>query len=172
MGIKKKYAQKKLRKLAAIQKSKPVVPNLDTAKNIGVIWHPSQKETFQYLKNYFNKKQMIFRGFCVFEKTTNPQSDTNTLTVNDLNWLGLPKLEKINDFTDISFDILINITLTQNLVLDYITLLSKAKFKVGASLCETNYFDLNINIGKNGDTMYLAQQQIFYLAQLNKTTNK
>ena len=67
-----------------------------------------------------------------------------------------------------NFDILLNIALSQNLALDYITALSQAKFKVGSSPNASNYFDLNINIGENNDALYLAKQQIFYLAQLKK----
>ena len=172
MKLKQKYAQRKLRKLAEAQKHNPVLPNLNSAKLIGVIWHPTQREEFQYLKNYFNKEQVIFRGFCVFEEEVNPQANSNTLTSADVNWLGFPKPDKIVDFTSINFDVLLNITLNQNLVLDTITLLSKAKFKVGSSPDESNYLDLNINIGENDDAMYLAEQQIFYLAQLNKTADK
>ena len=172
MKLKQILAQRKLRKLAEKQKHNAVMPNLDSAKLVGVIWHPTQKEAFQYLKKFFNKEQIIFRGFCVFEEDVNPHTDSNTLTTVDLNWLGFPKPEKIDDFTNIKFDVLINIALNQNLVLDTITLLSKAKFKVGSSPNETNYFDLNINIGENDDAMFLAEQQIFYLAQLNSTARK
>jgi hypothetical protein len=62
----------------------------------------------------------------------------------------------------------LNIALEDNLVLDYLTALSQAKFKVGSSQKTNNYFDLNINIDENREPMYLAKQQIFYLAQLNK----
>ena len=172
MKIKKILAERKLRKLAENYRHNPIIPNIETTKHIGVIWHPTQKEAYQYLKEYFNKEQVIFRGFCVFEDGVNPHQDSNTLTTNDLTWIELPKLEKIDDFTSIGFDLLINISLQQNRVLDYITLLSKAKFKVGSSLNEANYFDLNINIGENDDSMYLVEQQIFYLAQLNNTKNR
>ena len=172
MGIKQKYAQKKLKKIAKGIIHNPVLPTLENAKSIGVIWHPSQKEAFQYLKSYFNKPQVLFREFCVFEEDINPLSDTNTLTVKDVNWFGFPKPEKTDDFSNIQFDILFNIATQQNLILDYLTLISKAKFKVGSSNKESNYFDLNINIGKKDDSIYLVKQQIFYLAQLNKTTSK
>ncbi|NOR74296.1 MAG: hypothetical protein GQ525_03970 [Draconibacterium sp.] len=172
MKLKQILAQRKLRKLAEKQNHNPVLPNLNSAKLIGVIWHPTQREEFNYLKNYFNKEQVIFRGFCVFEEGVNPQANSNTLTTADINWLGFPKPDKIIDFTSINFDLLINISLKQNLVLETITLLSEAKFKVGSSPDEKNYFDLNINIEENNDTMYLVEQQIFYLAQLNKNSSK
>jgi len=168
MGIKEKYARYKLGKLISTVDRTPVFPNINTVKTIGVIWQPTQKEAFQYLKSYFNREQVIFRGFCVFEKITNPHQDSNTLTVKDLDFWGLPKKEKVDEFTNIKFEILLNIALENNLVLDYITALSQARFKVGSSPYTKNYFDLNINIEENRDPMYLAKQQIFYLAQLNK----
>lgn len=168
MGIKEIFARKKLTKLISTTDRKPVFPDINTVKNIGVIWQPTQKEAFQYLKSYFNREQVIFRGFCVFEEITNPQQDSNTLTVKDLDFWGLPKKEKVDDFINIRFELLLNIALEDNLVLDYLTALSQAKFKVGSSQKVNNFFDLNINIDENRDAMYLAKQQIFYLAQLNK----
>jgi hypothetical protein len=166
--IKEKFARKKFAKLIANIDRRPVLPDINTVKTIGVIWQPTQKEAFQYLKNYFNREQVIFRGFCVFEAITNPHQDSNTLTVKDLDFWGLPKKEKVEEFTNIRFEVLFNIALENNLVLDYITALSQARFKVGSSADTNNHFDLNINIDENRDAMYLAKQQIFYLAQLNK----
>jgi hypothetical protein len=168
MGIKENFVRRKLAKLTQNVSRKPVLPDVTTAKVIGVIYHPSQKEAFNYLKNYFNREHVIFRGFCVFEENSNPHPDSSSLTIKDLNFWGLPKMEMISDFVDFKYDILLNLALKQNLVLDYITLLSKARFKVGCSPDEDNYFDLNINIGEKQDTMFLVKQQIFYLAQLNK----
>ncbi|HSM48482.1 MAG TPA: hypothetical protein VK872_11745, partial [Draconibacterium sp.] len=105
------------------------------------------------------------------EAITNPHQDANTLTVKDLDFWGLPKKEKVEEFTNIRFEVLFNIALEDNLVLDYITAISQARFKIGSTENVNNYFDLNINIGENQDPMYLAKQQIFYLAQLNKKNN-
>jgi hypothetical protein len=166
--IKEKIARRKLAKIISATDRSPVFPNINTVKTIGVIWQPTQKEAFQYLKSYFNREQVIFRGFCVFEAITNPHQDANTLTVKDLDFWGLPKKEKVDEFINIRFEVLFNIALEENLVLDYITALSQARFKIGSSENVNNHFDLNINIGEKRDAMYLAKQQIFYLAQLNK----
>lgn len=166
--IKEIFARKKFARLISNIDRKPVFPDINKVKTIGVIWQPTQKEAFQYLKSYFNREQVIFRGFCVFEAITNPHQDANTLTVKDLDFWGLPKKEKVEEFTNIKFEVLFNIAFENNLVLDYLTALSQAKFKVGSSPDHNNYFDLNINIEENRDAMYLAKQQIFYLAQLNK----
>lgn len=171
MKFKEKYARNRLNKLANKVVRERVLPDVNTIKMIGVLYQPSQKEAFRYLKAYFNRDQAIFRGYCIFEEMANPQSETNSITTNDLNWWGLPKPGKTNDFVNIKFDLLLNIALQQNIVLDYLTALSVARFKVGWSPNEDNFFDLNINISENHDAMYLAKQQIFYLAQLNKKTS-
>jgi hypothetical protein len=80
----------------------------------------------------------------------------------------LPKKEKVDEFINIRFELLFNIAFEDNIVLDYITALSQAKFKIGSSQKTNNYFDMNINIDENQESTYRAKQQIFYLAQLNK----
>jgi len=155
------------RTLASKQRT-PVVHSIDEVKKVGVIWQPSQKDGINYLRDYFNKNHIIFRTYCVFDELSNPMEANNTLTVNDLNWWGIPKPDKTRDFMDMHFDVLLNIALNQNFILDYITALTPADFKIGTSEEENNYFDLNIKIGENQDTMFLVKQQIFYLAQLNK----
>ncbi len=166
--IKEIFARKKFERLLSTIERSPVFPDIEKIKNIGVIWQPTQKEAFQFLKGYFNREQVIFRGFCVFESITNPYQDTYTLTVKDLDFWGLPKKEKVEEFTNIRFDILFNLAIDNNLAIDYITALSHARFKVGGSSDSNNHFDLNINIDENQDAMYLVKQQIFYLSQLNK----
>ena len=75
MGFKEKYARKKLARLYAATHRYRVVPDVNTAKVIGVIWQPSQKDAFTWLKNYFVRDQIIFRGFCVFEEMVSPHPD-------------------------------------------------------------------------------------------------
>lgn len=170
MKLKEKYAYKKLRKKVNAIKRIAEIPEINNIKRIGVIWQAEENEAFLYLKNYFAKKQIIFRSICVYQEKTQNETGSNDLTPEDLNWWGLPKPGKIDEFLSIDFDLLLNISLQQNLVLDYITALTHARFKIGWSENEDNYFDLNINIGKNKDALFLAEQQIFYLRQLNKKT--
>ncbi len=168
MGFKQKYAYRKLAKLIANQNRNPEIPKVVKHSKVGVIWQPSEKPAVHFLRDYFNKQGAIFRDYCIFDTDSNPPIETNSLTVVDLNWWGIPKVDKVGEFIEIKFDVLLNIALEPNFAVDYITALSKAKFKIGSSPNDENYFDLNIKIGENQDAMYLAKQQIFYLAQLNK----
>lgn len=172
MGIKNIYCQRKLKQELAKVNRTPVVRNIAAIKKVGVLWQPQQKEAVNYLRNYFNKSHILFRSYCVFDELSNPNPGNNALTTADLNWWGIPKPEKTHDFMQAHFDVLLNIALKQNFVLDYITALSRADFKVGWSPEAVNHFDLNINIGENQDSMFLVKQQIFYLAQLNNTISR
>ncbi len=96
---------------------------------------------------------------------------TNIITSKDLNWIGLPREESCESFINTEFDLFLNVALHQNLPLVYVTALSRAKFKVGWSPADHNFFDLNIKIGSKQDALFLAEQQIFYLSQLNKKTS-
>lgn len=168
MSIKEKYRNWKFKKQLAAVKRTPFIRNIDEIKKVGVIWQPSEKEAVHFLRDYFNKQHVIFRTYCVFDDLANPVASNNTLTTNDLDWWGFPKPEKTQDFMQTHFDVLLNIALKQNFILDYITAFTLADFKIGWSPGEQNHFDMNINIGENQDAMFLAKQQIFYLAQLNK----
>ena len=172
MNIKQLYRERKLKKELSGRTRTPVAHPIDEIRKVGVIWQPSEKEAVNYLRNYFNKNHIIFRTFCVFDELANPVSANNTLTTNDLNWWGVPKPEKTRDLLEMHFDVLLNIALNQNYVIDYITAIARADLKIGWSPNEENYFDLNINIGENRDALFLAKQQIFYLAQLNKNTSE
>lgn len=171
MGFKQKYAYRKLAKLVAAQNRSPEIPQLKPHSKVGVIWQPSEKPAVQFLRDHFNQQGAIFRDYCIFDNDSNPAIEANSLTVVDLNWWGIPKPEKVGDFMEIHFDILLSIAFEPNFAVDYVTALSNAKFKIGSSPSDENYFDLNIKIGENKDPMYLAKQQIFYLAQLNKNSN-
>jgi len=172
MGIKEKIARKWLSKKAKTIQRIPEIPDLGLVKRIGVLWQPEQKEAFHYLQDYFNKKQVVFRHLCVYTENIELTDELNNLTPKDLNWLGFPKPGKVDNFMEMNFDVLLNIAMKQNITLDYLTLVTKAKFKVGGGQADMeNYFDLNINIGQNQNALYLAEQQVFYLDHL-KQKNK
>lgn len=168
MKLIEKYACRKLRKKAAAVHRRVELPNPDSVRKVCVLWQPSQKEAFQYLHDHFLREQVIFRNLCVYPSNAVADAGTNIITQKDLNWMGLPKTGPADDFIKVEYDLLLNIALEQTLVLDYLTALSRARFKVGWSPNDANFFDLNINIGMKQDALYLAKQQIFYLGQLNK----
>lgn len=162
------YAYKKLKQKAGKSKRHVYLPGMNEILKVGVLWQPDYYEAYKYHRQYFSHTRVIFRNLCVYDDNEPEQVNSNSVTKKDLNWMGLPKSGITENFIQTDFDLLFNVALQQNLVLDYITALSQAKFKIGWSPEEDNFFDLNINISRNPDALYLAEQQIFYLGQLNK----
>lgn len=167
MKLLRKYSYRTLKKKSAEVKRKVILPDPDKISKVGILWRPQDKDAYLYLQSYFSQKQVIFRNLCIDIESKNVTSQSNVINPKDLNWLGFPKSGICDDFIRMEFDLLMNIALEQNLVLDYITGLSKAKFKTGWSPDEDNFFDLNIKINEKQDALFLAKQQIFYLGQLN-----
>ncbi len=170
MKLIEKYAYKKLEHKFNDVHRRVFLPPLETVIKVGVIWKPEYQDAYNFLHEYFVHSQVIFRNLCIFEDEEPKQYSSNTITKKDLNWLGLPKSGIIDSFIQTDFDLLFNVALEQNLVLDYVTALSRAKFKIGWSEKTDHFFDLNINISANPDALYLAKQQIFYIGQLNKNS--
>ncbi len=88
------------------------------------------------------------------------------LTENDFNWLGKIKNERIQNLGNSEFDLLINLT-TDNLLLDYLVVLSKAKFKVGFSSADNRLYDFMITVN-NKDITVFSRELKKYLEILNK----
>jgi len=165
-----KYAYRKLQQKAAALNRRVKLPHPDSLNKVAVLWQPEQKEAYQFLRNHFSHELIIFRNICVYSHDPVVDVGINAITPQTTNWLGFPKKGIAEDFLNTEFDLLLNIALDNNLVLDYLTALSKARFKVGWSPEENNFYDLNINIKGKQDALFLARQQIFYLGQLNKKT--
>ncbi len=170
MKLIENIAYRKLQKDAAAVKRRVVLPNPETIRKVCVLWQPSQEQAFQYLYDYFQRSQVIFRNLCVYNQQALMATGTNVITPKDLNWLGFPKPGFTEDFIKTEYDLLLNVSLEQNLVLLYLTAMSRSHFKIGWSPSGFNYFDLNIQINGRKNAEYLARQQIFYLEQLNKKT--
>ncbi len=163
-----KYACRKLQREAAGVTRRVQLPNPDSIRKVCVLWQPAQEKAYKYLRDYFQHSRVIFRNLCIYEKNAVVPTGTNVITPKDLNWLGLPKPGLADDFLNADYDLLLNVALEQNLVLLYLTALSRAQFKIGWSGSGLNFFDLNIQIKDKEDALFLARQQIFYLEQLNK----
>ena len=167
MGIKEKIARKRLLRIEKEICRIPELPNLNLVKNIGVLCQPGQTEAFKYLQDYFGKTETTLSSLCVYDENIELITEPHIIP-KDLNWLGFPKSGMVDSFVEMNFDILFNIALKHNVIFDYIMLVSKAKFKVGGQADLANYFDLNINIGQNQNSLYLVEQQIFYLSNLKQ----
>jgi len=112
--------------------------SLSSAQNIGIlvpIQNQNELIEAEALAIQLKKenKKVKLMGF-LFDKTIqiSPNSIIEIISVEDIEWNYVPKKEKIVNFINNEFDILINLCTEVCFPLVYITALSKSLFKVGA----------------------------------------
>ena len=94
----------------------------------------------------------------------NPQINSEYFWKEKLTIFNLPNTDKIGQFPNIQFDLLFNIYFDENISMQGLSVVSKAKYKLGAQMnLATQIFDMTIDTGNNKDVYYLAEQMEFYL---------
>ncbi len=171
MGLKAKFANRILTaKLSSVVREKKVF-NLDSAKSAGILWEIDQKDSFDLVAKELQKAGIETVGLCYSpsKKVVIPD-EIKGFTRKQSNWSEIPKTEMAEDFIQQKFDILIDLTGQKYFQMVYVTALSLAAFKIGYSGKSANYFDLNIEFGDQPETNQLAEQILYYLKRINKTT--
>ncbi len=172
MSLKSKIANRILNsKLNSVVREKKVF-NLDSAQSAGILWTIDQKESFGRVETELKKAGIKPWGLCYFplRKAVIP-SEINGFTRKETRcWTEIPKSELAEDFFYQKFDLLIDLTGTKIFPLIFITALSEAAFKIGYAGNTVNYYDLNIEFGEQPEPSQLAEQILYYLQRINKTT--
>jgi len=171
-NIKNFFGQFILKNLMKAKKAKNQFMPLEKAKEIGIIYNANdlQNENIvqQFATELRNKgKKVVLMGF-INEKELPakryPQINSEYYWKEKLTFFNLPDTDKIGQFHNIQFDTLFNIYYDENISMQGLSVLSKAKYKIGAQMnLATQIFDMTIDTGNNKDLYYLAKQMEFYL---------
>lgn len=133
---------------------KKTVIGLSYAKSVGIIFNATSNKSFDLVKDlvkiltekgikcntigYINSKKIgehyLYRKGFAF------------ITNKQLNWYYKPTDEQADEFINTEFDILINLSISDDFPVQYLTALSKAKFKVGKPGVFTPYLDMMIDV--------------------------
>jgi len=172
MGLRSKIATRVLiSKLSSVSREKKIF-NLDSAKTAGVIWEADQREVFIRIENelYLTGVKVVDICYYPSKKAVVPEG-INGFTRKDTHWWSeVPSSHLVDTFIHQKFDILIDLTGQSSFPAIYMTALSEAAFKIGYSGRSVNYFDLNIEFSEQPEAMQLAEQILYYLTRINKTT--
>lgn len=171
MGLKLKIANRLLNfKLSSLVREKRVF-NLDTAKSAGVLWEIDQQPAFERLESELRLAGLSVENLCYFQskKAIIPE-EIKGFSRKQTTWSEIPHLKLAEDFIHQKFDILIDLTGQKYFPMVYLTALSAAAFKIGYAGRSANYFDLNIEFSDHPETSQLADQILYYLKRINKTT--
>jgi hypothetical protein len=136
---------------------------LKTAHTVGIIVTPTDQDSFEQIKrflNYLTSKniKVFILGFVDDKKIPNNflfWKGMSFFSRNDLKWTGVPESASVTDFIDQPFDMLIDLSLANYFPVKYVSMLSKASFKIG-------------RFGKNDDECYDLMFEIHEDASLEE----
>lgn len=172
MGLKSKIANRILQsQLSSVSREKRV-SNLDSASSAGILWEIDQKESFDRVVEELGKAGVKTTGLCYspMGKAAIPENINGFSRKQTNYWTEVPNVELVEDFIHQKFDLLIDLTRQKYFPVLYITALSEATFKIGYAGRSQNYFDLNIDFQETPEPSQLADQILYYLKRINKTT--
>lgn len=131
--------------------------NLETAKTAGILFNPTDQNSFEQIKQFLtylsNYKIEIYVLGYIDDKTI-PESflfwkGINLFSRKELNWILIPKTPVVTDFIDKPFDLLFDLSLTDLFPMEFIARLSKSKFKIGRFTEEHNSYDLMFELNES-----------------------
>jgi len=162
----------KLKKLRRIKK----VHNLKTAKRIGIVFNATRQDDYRQVLGFVKDIQdrgieVKVLGF-VNDKDVPDEylfkKNFSYFLKKSINWYRKPVNPEVEKFLKEKFDILIDFSLDNDFIFNYIIALSPSRFKVGKFKEPNNQFDFMIKINKDKDLQYFIEQARHYLEVINR----
>lgn len=140
-------------------------------QRVGILLHQDEFHDYDAIRKVFKElgftnNQIAFLTF-VSEEGESANSWDITFSAKDFGWKGKILNPEVETFMNKDFDALIAYYNGDYLELNLVTLLSKAKFKIGLSLIEPKLFHLMMDVNVNHVNVF-KQELEKYLKPLNK----
>lgn len=166
------FLDKKINKL----KRNKEFNNFHSAKTIGILFNATKQDLYVKAKKFIDfltekKIDVTGLGYVLKKEAISWYSEHKNIdffSMEELSWYFKPQSINVNRFINTQFDILIDISLEENLTLDFIVALSKAEFKISHQT-NKNYADFLIKIpDENHNIEYFTKQIQHYLSSISK----
>jgi len=150
--------------------------NLRNAHKIGIVWDGTNTDDFEAVSAFYQdmlKINIQVDIVCYYPKTILPDKYTairylTCIKKTDLNFFCIPGSDDIDEFINTPYEILIDVNNNNHFPLKFISLLSRAEFKVGPGNSDyKDKLDMTININRKNDLVYYLQQVKLYLEMIN-----
>lgn len=151
----------------------PETLDFNKVRTIAIIFDGTKSENEVIVKDFMaqlnkNGKKVELLGYL----PTNLQSlnaDYNSFCKNDLDFFRFPKSKRVDEFIDQPFDILINLSTTNQMQLDFIAALANAKLRVGPYTERTHCYDLMIDHNEKSNLNSYIKQIDFFLNRMKSS---
>ena len=149
--------------------------NLGNASTVGVIYNATNRNDYELAKKFVQylkeeRKDVLSLGYINSKNSDDvvkPHLNYQFFDNNNISKIKVPTGLDATNFIETPFSILIDLNTEDCFPIEYITTLSKAKFKVGAAGNYRNEeCDLTIDISQNNNLDYLIIQIKHYLKMI------
>lgn len=156
-----------------------VFNNFDSAKTAGIVFSAvdnfQQNEAFKFINLLRNKKIEVKGLGFVPDKTALEETKTSEIVsyfaISDNNWYEKPKALEVKEFSEMDFDVLIDLSLEDTMPLKYIIGMSNAKLKLGqGSQNGLPLYDVTIDVGQEKSISYFIEQILHYMSVMQATS--
>lgn len=155
--IKKRFLEKKLKALLQEPASnkEPVHKNITTVGILSLEDVSLRTDLRQLISDTLNVRNAKIYSFRTFSKDNEPSY--KHFSENDFDWKGNITDTSLKAFLDEEFDLLITFFDEKQLYMEYVTLLSKATFKVGYGGVNEHLFDMEVQTESSDLSSYLGE---------------
>jgi hypothetical protein len=147
--------------------------NFDQAHWIGILFDATELPTRDIVLRFVDQlrktgKSVKALGF-VDTRAELENFTFGAFNRKNLDWLKRPSGDAVTEFLHQPFDILLNLSMKENLALEYIAALSKAHYRVGAFSGATHCYELMIDLPASHKLPDLIVQIEFFLQKMQPT---
>jgi hypothetical protein len=166
------YFQKELKKTKRERK----LTNLRDAKKIGILYNLDDVSDYDVITEFVtqlqhDRKEVRALGFVENKNLVSrflPKLSYDFFSVKDTNWFYKPIKQKLMDFIQKDFDLLIDLDMKDNLPLKYISGLSQSLCRIGRySKNSVSCYDLMIDVNPATPVTEFIRQITHYLTIIN-----
>ncbi len=149
--------------------------NLKDAKTVGIMYNSTQPDNDIIITKFAEHlraagKTVEILGY-INDTKTERKVDITVFNKKSLTWCGVPTDEKALAFAEKNFDLLLACFIGENLPLEYLSCISKARWRVGAYYPgKTNCYDMMVNVGDRQEVQYFLDQASDFLNKINYDT--
>jgi hypothetical protein len=163
----KKSLSKRLQQINA----EHAITNLSDAHSIGILYDSSNPDhdivITKFAENLRKHEKVVEILGLINDMKTEHKGDISIFNKKNLNWMGIPENEKVEQFAGKKFDLLIASFIQPNTSLEYVVAVSKARWKVGAYAPDkTELYDMMINLHGRNELPYFLEQTTHFLNQI------
>lgn len=174
--LKRYFYNRSLNEKTSIANTQRTVINLADAKSIGILYDSTTPDNDIIITKFAEQlrnsgKQVEILAY-QHDTKTNHKADVQVFNKKGVNWYAAPVDERALRFAEKKFDLLFACFITENLPLEFISAISKARWRVGIyNKAKTNCYDMMINSGDKANVQYFITQATEFLKNIKYDTN-